>query len=42
VRRRLDGERLLRAVTAFFAANLLLFWAAALAACRSRSRSSSG
>ena len=31
VRRRLDGERLLRAVTAFFAANLLLFWAAALA-----------
>jgi len=29
VRRRLDGERLLRAVTAFFAANLLLFWAAA-------------
>jgi len=31
VRRRLDGERLLRAVTAFFAANLLLFWAAAVA-----------
>lgn len=31
VRRRLDGERLLRAVTAFFAANLLLFWGAALA-----------
>jgi AAA family ATP:ADP antiporter len=31
VRRRLDGERLLRAVTAFFATNLLLFWAAALA-----------
>jgi AAA family ATP:ADP antiporter len=31
VRRRLDGDRLLRAVTAFFAANLLLFWAAALA-----------
>jgi AAA family ATP:ADP antiporter len=31
VRRRLDGERLLRAVTAFFAANLLLFWAAAAA-----------
>ena len=31
VRRRLDGERLLRAVTAFFAANLLLFWAAAMA-----------
>jgi AAA family ATP:ADP antiporter len=31
VRRRMDGERLLRAVTAFFAANLLLFWAAALA-----------
>jgi AAA family ATP:ADP antiporter len=31
VRRRLDGDRLLRAVTAFFAANLLLFWAAARA-----------
>ena len=31
VRRRLDGERLLRAVTAFFASNLLLFWAAAAA-----------
>jgi len=31
VRRRLDGERLLRAVTAFFAANLLLFGAAAAA-----------
>ena len=31
VRRRLDGERLLRAVTVFFAANLLLFWAAARA-----------
>ena len=31
VRRRLDGERLLRAVTAFFASNLLLFWAAAVA-----------
>lgn len=31
VRRRLDGERLLHAVTAFFAANLLLFWAAAAA-----------
>ena len=31
VRRRLDGERLLGAVTAFFAANLLLFWAAARA-----------
>lgn len=31
VRRRMDGERLLRAVTAFFAANLLLFWAAAVA-----------
>jgi len=31
LRRRLDGERLLRAVTAFFAANLLLFWAAAAA-----------
>jgi AAA family ATP:ADP antiporter len=31
VRRRLDGERLLRAVTVFFAANLLLFWAAAVA-----------
>ena len=26
VRRRLDGERLLMAVTAFFAGNLLLFW----------------
>jgi AAA family ATP:ADP antiporter len=31
VRRRLDGERLLRAVTVFFASNLLLFWAAAMA-----------
>jgi len=31
LRRHLDGERLLRAVTAFFAANLLLFWAAAVA-----------
>jgi len=31
VRRRLDGERLLRAVTVFFASNLLLFWGAAMA-----------
>lgn len=31
VRRRLDGERLLMAVTGFFAMNLLAFWAAALA-----------
>jgi len=31
VRRRLDGERLLAAVTAFFALNLLIFWAAAVA-----------
>jgi AAA family ATP:ADP antiporter len=31
VRRRLDAERLLRAVTAFFASNLLVFWAAAAA-----------
>ena len=31
VRRRLDGERLLAAVTAFFALNLLVFWAAAVA-----------
>ena len=31
VRRRLDGERLLMAVTGFFALNLLAFWAAALA-----------
>jgi len=31
VRRRLDGERLLMAVTAFFAGNLLLFWLAAVA-----------
>jgi len=30
VRRRLDGERLLAAVTVFFAANLLVFWGAAL------------
>jgi AAA family ATP:ADP antiporter len=31
VRRRLDGERLLQAVTLFFATNLLLFWATAAA-----------
>jgi AAA family ATP:ADP antiporter len=31
VRRRLDGERLLAAVTAFFALNLLVFWGAAVA-----------